>query len=246
MLGLLPGIVFLKSYRSGRFPRALARPSPLAELSLYVVFALPIDSLFVMASENRTQPYRLEVAVKLLTNTLTEAELPELINRLNDSWQWLIVQYLALLASSFIAGLIVRRVVWACRLDLKVPILRMRHEWYYVLQGRLPGHPRQVLPYADILVELPGEGCRLYRGIVTALEPTDDGQVNALYLEDVSRGKGRGAKFRWVEVPSNQFLVLGSTIHSINMRYFGVESERDAGKWGRLKAVWRSLVFEDP
>jgi len=144
----------------------------------------------------------------------------------------------------------VRRIIWAARMDLKFPLfLRMKPDWYYVLQGRLKGLPRRVIPYADVLVSHPGDaGTRLYVGVVWDFEVTRGGDIKSLVLVATKRYSGRGDQATIKDILGERFIVLGATIHSINMRYAHLAPP--AGWWAklryRLNGLWRSFAFEEP
>ena len=55
-----------------------------------------------------------------------------------------------------------------------------------------------------------------------------DGKLESIILKGAMRGKGRGDKFDWVPIPGHLFVVLGSTIHSINVEYWRVDDEPDS------------------
>jgi hypothetical protein len=108
--------------------------------------------------------------------------------------------------------------------------------------------PRVVLAYIDVLTEHP-DGSRLYRGLVVDFEISAGGSIETLTLRDAKRGRGRGGEFTWVDIPSDRFTVMGSTIHSINMTYIGVD-DRPPDRLGRvryhLRKFARSFLLEEP
>ena len=247
ILGLLPGIVFWNSYLSGKFPRQIRGISTVGELALYVFLAVPINAGALWIASGDPRMLKLETALQVITGEAGR-NIGPVVASLQGSWRFTVLAYALLIVACYAAGSILRRFVWAFRLDARFRLLQMKHDWYYLLQGRLPRVPRQVLPYADILVEAPGEGSRLYRGLVSAFEPTDAGEIKELVLQDAQRGKGRGTEFKWVDVPGNRFILLGPTIHSINVRYVYVEPPkgRRARAIYELKALARSFFFEEP
>ena len=245
ILGVLPGIVFWNSYLSGKFPRQIRGTSPVAELALYVFLAVPINAGALWVIRDDPRALKLDTVLEILIGKAGD-NLSQVAS-LEGSWRFTVVSYLLLIIVCYVAGSLLRRLVWALRLDARFRLLEMKHGWYYLLQGRLPGVPREVLPYADILVTHP-EGSRLYRGLVTAFEPMDTGEIKELVLQDAQRGKGRGKRFKWADVPGNQFILLGPTIHSINMRYVYItppKGGRDRALY-ELRAFARSFLFEEP
>src|SRR5262249_22713221 len=157
--------------------------------------------------------------------------------------------YFVLLMTGFVLGSVGRRFVWACRLDTTIPYLRLKHEWFYVLQGRHKGAPRQVLSYVDVLTRLPdkdGSQTRLFRGVVIDFEIAPSGSLDSLTLQNAVRGSGRGNEFQWKPIPSSRLIIVGNTIHSINVTYFGVDSADEASRLGRLRTWLRSFMLEEP
>src|SRR5207245_4169050 len=68
--------------------------------------------------------------------------------------------------------------------------------------------------------------CALPICLVTAFEPSEAGEIKELVLQDAQRGKGRGTEFKWADIPGARLILLGPTIHSINMRYVFVKIGR--------------------
>lgn len=246
LLGALPGIVFVQSYLTGRFPRRIARVSPLAELALYVGFAIPID-LFGLSRLDQ-HPFRLEIVVRALSNSLGDQHVSSLVNQLRASWHDLLIEYGVALTLAFVAGLSTRRLVWAFRLDIYLPALRMKHRLYYELLGRLEGLPRQLIPYADVLAECPGDGSRLYRGILASFDFDQDGELSLLTLTNPQRGHLRGDEFEWKPIPSDRLLLLARNVHSINLQYFSIDPPDlnfERLRWW-IKTWFRRIAFEEP
>lgn len=161
--------------------------------------------------------------------------------------------FLVVLAAAFVLGSAVRRAVWASRLDASIPHLRLKHEWFYILQGRLKGLPRSVLSYADVMTRLPdkdGSQTRPFRGLVVDFELNAAGSLETLTLRNALRGSGRSAQFQWKPIPSTRLVIMGSTIRSINLTYFAVERGSAATRAARMRQSvrgWlRSFAFEEP
>jgi len=248
ILGLLPGIVFWNSYLSGKFPKQINGASTVAELSLYAFLAVPINAVALWVVRNDSRMVRLDTVLEIVTGEAGK-NVSTVAANVQSSWQFAVVAYVLLIAGCYAAGSLLRRLVWALRLDVRFRLLQMKNAWYYLLQGRHPGFPRHVLPYADILVEHPApEGSRLYRGLVSSFAPTDTGEIKELVLKDARRGKGRGSAFQWADVPGDHFILLGPTIHSINIHYlyFTPPKKKWERVWYEAKAFLRSFLFEEP
>lgn len=223
ILGLLPGIVFFKGYFSGRFSKRLAAISGVSELALYVLFAVPLDWL-ALALVRSWLGWELDfgLVTQLLLGPNTEATTAALAQSIRESWPVTAPIYSGVLVGSFLLGNLVRKTVWLLRLDATFPFFRMRHEWYYVLQGRLPTLPRQPIPYADVLIEEPG-GTKLYQGIVSSFEVDQQGNISQLILREAYKGQHGPTPTQFKAIPGDRFVVMGTAIRSINMRYIVTE-----------------------
>jgi hypothetical protein len=249
ILGIIPGIVFWNTYFSGTFPKQAAGISPVLELAQYVLFAIPLDALGIIALNVLGSSLSLDTAIRLLTGTVTDVRVPALTASLRSGWPISLGVYVGLIAFSFCSAALMRQIVWATRLDVHLPLFKMKNRWYYPLQGRGSGLPRWYMaPYADVLAEHPGEKSRLYRGLVEDFELAKDGSIKALTLTDADRGKGRGDDFKWIPIPGDQLIIMGERIHSINMRYVHIEARSvypDRKLLG-TRLFLRSLFLQEP
>ena len=250
LLGLLPGIACFYGYFAGRFDKRTAGVSGVEELALYVIFAIPLTVVGLWVCRWLGVEFNFGVATHLLVGTLPDASVHNEVAGVLERTSTLTASaYFVLLLSGFVLGSFGRRVVWACRLDTKIPYLRVKHEWFYVLRGRIKGLPRVVLAYVDVLTRLPdqdGPQTRLFRGLVVDFEIAPSGALDTLTLKDAVRGKGRGMDFQWVAIPSTRLLIMGSTIHSINVTYLSLDQPRPSSVRARLRIWFRSFLFEEP
>jgi hypothetical protein len=251
LLGLLPGIACFYGYFAGRFDKRTAGVSGVEEVALYIALAIPIDVGALSACEHFGLPFHFGVATHLLLGNVPDpsvhAEIATYFQQFTVTSAW---TYIVLLGASFLIGSLGRRFVWACRLDTRVPHLRLKHGWFYFLQGRMPGLPRVVLSYVDVLTKLPdkdGSQTRLFRGLVVDFEIAGSGALESLTLKDAVRGSGRGEAFKWVPIPSTRLLLMGSNIHSINITYIIFDKPKGpSGIRQHCRVWWRSFLFEEP
>jgi len=249
LLGLLPGICFFYGYFAGRFDRRLAGITGVGELAFYVVFAIPIDAGSLFVGRLFGVDLDFTVVARLLLGTVSDITIPEIAGTLRRFSGSPGLIYWAVLAASYGLGSIGRRLVWAFRLDTVFSLLRLRHAWFYLLQGRQRGMPRVVLAYVDVLTEHPEDRSRLYRGLVVDFEIAANGDISSLTLHDTQRGKGRGDDFAWRPIPSNRLTIMGSTIHSINVTYIALDEQPQHGwrRWlARVRSWWRSFIAQEP
>lgn len=253
LLGLLPGICCFYGYFAGKFDKRQAGVSGVEQLALFVVFAIPIDTAALWMLPSLGLRFDFNVVSHLLMGGATDDVVHnEIVKFFQDSTLVSGVWYFVLLGTAFGLGSIARRFVWACRLDTKIRHLRLRHEWFYILQGRKKGYPRVVLSYVDVMTRLPdtdGTQTRLYRGLVAEFELAASGELESLTLKDAVRGSGRKEAFVWKPIPSTNLLIMGSTIHSINITYVEVQRGEDAAPpdFRERATAWiKSFVTEDP
>jgi hypothetical protein len=255
LLGLLPGIACFYGYFAGRFDKRTAGVSGVEQLALFVVFAVPIDVAALWFLAKLDVHFNFDVATHLMVGTVSDAAVHgELAAFFQQSTLLSSASFMIVLGAAFALGSVIRRAVWASRLDAKIPHFRLKHEWFYILQGRLKGLPRVVLAYADVMTHLPdrdGGQTRLFRGLVVDFEISTSGSLESVALRNAVRGSGRGDQFEWKPIPSTRLVIMGSTIHSINLTYFGMEEGAQettvlARAWQRVRAWLRSFAFEEP
>jgi hypothetical protein len=239
---------FFSGYFAGKLDKRFAGVSGVEELALYLLFAIPIDAVALAVLPYFGVHFDFLTTLHLLSAPVSERAATQLAAAMQAAWATSAMSYVAVLSLGYFVGSVLRRIVWTLRLDIRFSILRLRHSWYYALQGRLPGKPRVVVAYVDVLTEHP-DGSRLYRGVVVDFEIAPSGALDSLTLQGAKRGRGRGADFDWVDIPSDRLVVLGNKIHSINIAYVGIGQE-PATPWlkvkGALRTYYRSLVFQEP
>lgn len=245
ILGLLPGICCFYGYFAGRFDKGQAGVPGVEALALYVVAAIPIDAAALFACRWFGVDLDFGIATRLLSGTVADANISSVADTFRRGSYIAAFTYTVVLVSSFLVGSLLRRIVWSFRLDTVFSVLQLRHRWFYILQGRMREMPRVVLAYVDVLTEHP-DGSRLYRGLVVDFELAATGALDSLTLGQARRGRGRGAEFQWIPIPSNRLTLMGSKIHSINVTYMTIENQKRRGPLGKLRRWWRSFVYQEP
>jgi hypothetical protein len=215
------------AYFGGRFEKRRVGVSGFEEVALYVVFAIPINAVAFLICRIIGLEFDINTVAHLVAGGgVTEQSIDRIAENLRAHVVLTTAVYLGIVMGSFAVGTLARRVVWTLRLDTRIPLMRLRHPWYYVFQGRDKKLPSHVLAYVDILVSLPDDDkSRLYRGLVTDFDMAPDGKLESIILRGALRGSGRGNEFKWVSIPSNHFVLMGNTIHSINVTYFSYEEK---------------------
>ena len=218
ILGLVPGIAFLSAYYSGPFARRFAQISAIDEITRALVLAMPLDTAWFLLK--RPSLAFVDTLVALVTGAPRGgivAPPPSAVLYVDGpGFVW---SYLLLVLAAVLLGWIARNVVWSFRMDLVFHALQMKSEWYYLLNGRNRKLPRwNLVPHADVLTSHP-DGSRLYRGAVKGFDVNRDGTLSRVVLTNAERGAARDAAFEWKPIPGDSLVLMGSHIHSINMRY---------------------------
>lgn len=251
LLGLLPGIACFLAYFNGKFERRLAGVSGADELALYVVLSIPIDALALWVCRFFGIELEFTVVTMLLSGSSSDAAVATVAAIFREHSYLTAATYTLILMLSYTIGSIVRRFVWAFRLDTWIPRLRMRPDWFYLLQARQKGMERDAVAFVDVLTKHPDstEGSRLYRGLVVEFEISDSRKIDTLILSVARRGTKRGKEFEWRRIPSDRFVIMGSSIHTINVSYLSVDTG-PSDRWERTKhrmlTCVRSFLFEEP
>lgn len=252
LLGILPGVCCFYAYFAGRFNKRTAGVSATEELALYIVFAIPLDVAAWWGYRHIGLGFEFGIVTHLLAGNISDAAVHNEIAAYFQQFLFLDAwAYFVLLVASFCFGSLGRRVVWASRLDARIPYLRVRHEWFYILQGRIHTNPRGTIAYVDVMTKLPatdGSPTRLFRGVVLDFQITSGGGIESITLGNAKRGKGRNSEFHWVDIPSSRLVLMGSDIHSINVTYFTVQKDPDKPPDFRdqCRIWWRSFCREQP
>src|SRR5205807_9531423 len=132
-------------------------------------FAIPIDACALGVFRYYGVTFNFDVTLHLLSGSLAEPAFGSIVTQFQDSSGFSAAMYFTVILFSYAVGALARRTVWTFRLDTIAFALRLRHDWFYVLQGRLKGMPRIVLTYADVLTAHPDES-RLFQGVVVDFE----------------------------------------------------------------------------
>jgi hypothetical protein len=246
-LAIVPGIAARRAYASGRFPREVSEQGGLQELATYLLFAVPIDAFAHVFFRGWVQLPSFAEVFRLVAGEFGTGQPGDLGLALAKlDWPAITVVYLVTTIAAFLLGSFLRRLVWASRWDIRFEYLRMHSDWFYLLQGRLPGIPRHVMTWADVLVDHEDK-TRLYRGLVWKFELQNDGSIRELILIHPMRfsrksdGSSPGEN-AWRGIPGSRFVLLGSKIQNLNLQYVVIERKKS-----RARDQWfRSFFYQDP
>jgi hypothetical protein len=247
LLAILPGVVLERAYYAGRFARRVAGLTAGSEVALYVLLAIPIDLIAIEVSKRAGYVVDWATVLHFMFGSLpaSDPSFDLLAGSVARDIKVTAIAYACTIAGSYLTGTTLRRLVWASYLDTRLPVLRMKNEWFYTLLGRRAGR-RVDYTIADVLTTLPSDadgGSRLFRGVVSHFEPSNSGGLQLLMLSPAYRGKLRDEHFHWVDIPGDEMVLLGSNIHSINVAYLEFEPNRDESAF---RAFSRRFFTEEP
>lgn len=227
VLGILPGIACFYGYFARGFDKRSVGVNGVEELAFYVGLAIPMDVIALLISRHwGHSDLDFPLVLRLLAGSGTEASLAHAEQTLSANVARTALTYFLVLAFSFIAGIMARRAVWASRLDCRMKLLRIRHDLFYLLQGRSARLPRHTVTVVDVLCRHPHEQSRLYRGYVFDFELAPGGGLQWVQIINAQRGKGRDKEFHWQRIAGDNLIIFGSDVHSMNVSYIVVDERR--------------------
>jgi len=145
------------------------------------------------------------------------------------------------IAMSFCAGHISRKIVRIFKLDRKFRLFRFSNDWHYLLSGEfldfpeVPDSPEEVsFKLVNVLTEVGGKQM-IYIGELIHFTLSDEGGLENIVLKDGKRRllEDDLLENRYYEIPGRYITIPYKTIININIRYFYLEeitSEYDEDK----------------
>ena len=145
------------------------------------------------------------------------------------------------IAVSFCAGHISRKIVRIFKLDRKFRLFRFSNDWHYLLSGEfldfpeVPDSPEEVsFKLVNVLTEVGGKQM-IYIGELIHFTLSDEGGLENIVLKDAKRRllEDDLLENRYYEIPGRYITIPYKTIININIRYFYLEeitSEYDEDK----------------
>jgi hypothetical protein len=250
LLGLLPGIACFYGYFAGRFDKRIAGLSGVEELALYVIFAIPLNAVALVVCRHFGLSFQFALAMRSLAGSLSDTG----IEAARLRFKGLRSRHRGRILPSCSAVMCGERsgAGSSGHVGLTSTFLTSIETLMVLHSARALAAVTEVLAYVDVLTEHPGEAperSRLFRGLVVDFEISSVGGIDSLTLRDSTRGKGRGSEFEWVSIPSSRLIIVGSTIHSINMTYVAIEEPELRGRarfHQRLRIFARRFFLEEP
>ncbi|HTE34772.1 MAG TPA: hypothetical protein VK666_30550 [Chryseolinea sp.] len=224
-LFILPGITFKRAYLSSVFSRKLKFSGLLDE----VFWALFPSIIMHFLS------YGLLLLVEgVLQFNFELRPLLDILLKESNYEQWFIpyLYYCTyVIAISFFAGHISRRIVRWLKLDTRFKLFRFSNDWHYLLSGEfldfpeVPDHHEEVsFKLVNVLTNV-GNEQMIYIGELIHFNLSDEGGLENIVLKDAKRRflKDDLIENRYYEIPGRYITIPYKTIININIRYFYLE-----------------------
>ncbi len=224
-LFILPGITFKRAYLSSVFSRKLKFSGLLDEVFWAVFPSIVMHFLAYAILQLLEDLLNFEFALGPLLNVLFQGE--------NYGSVFISSLYYCLyvIAISFFAGHLSRKIVRWAKLDRKLKLFRFSNDWHYLLSGEFLDFP-EVPDYAEevsfkmvnVLTNV-GNEQMIYIGELIHFNLSDEGGLENIVLKDAKRRllKDDLLESRYYEIPGRYITIPYKTIININIRYFYLE-----------------------
>lgn len=135
------------------------------------------------------------------------------------------------IAVSFFAGHLSRKIVRILKLDRKFRLFRFSNDWHYLLSGEfldfpeVPDNPEEVsFKLVNALTNVGGKQM-IYIGELIHFTLSDEGGLENIVLKDAKRRllEDDLLENRYYEIPGRYITIPYKTIININIRYFYLE-----------------------
>lgn len=238
-----PGLIFRFSYLQGSYAKLNFKVSAVEEIFWALVPALFFQILGVWIVEHILQIHvRLDVIYQLITaNAAVDFKV------IDKSLMPFLSYTTVLIIASIVAGVMIRFLIRAFRMDLKWQFLRFRNEWYYLLRGEMssesgnknifrPSKP-DFLIQIDTLVSSP-DGNIIYSGTLEDYFLSKENGLDRIYLSNVYRRRlkddlssdqpnvgylERHLDSRYYSMPGDLLVLTYDKIINLNITYYQVE-----------------------
>jgi len=227
-LFILPGITFKRAYLSSVFSRKLKFSGLLDEVFWAVFPSIVMHFVsygILLASESFLQ-FDFDLTA-VLSKALFEGD--------SEEYASVFLTYLYycmfVIAVSFFAGHVSRKVVRILKLDRKFRLFRFSNDWHYLLSGEfldfpeVPDKPEEVsFKLVNALTNVGGKQM-IYIGELIHFTLSDEGGLENIVLKDAKRRllEDDLLENRYYEIPGRYITIPYKTIININIRYFYLE-----------------------
>jgi hypothetical protein len=236
-----PGFIARSSYYKNKFSKQAVPKSMTEDIVRGVLYAMPIHLIAVVFWEHIHHRWWIGRDIDFIAlfrllsgNYGVDGKLFEsIVQNLYANVHYVMLYLAVVTLGAFGAGHSIRWVVWNKQLDVRWPwIFGYKSDWLYLLFGREEvDSETTVLPYADVIVEHPGQDktTRIYRGVVLDFITDEEGKLTDLVLIETRRGKfdiseSGATTFRWEPIPGDRFVIKYDCVLNLNMTYVRISN----------------------
>ena len=231
-LFILPGITFKRAYLSSAFSRKLKFSGLLDEVfwALFPSIIMHFLSYGLLLALEVILQFEFE-----LTPLLSGALFQDNNAKYTDIFLSYLYYCTFVIAVSFFAGHISRKIIRALKFDRKFKLFRFSNDWHYLLSGEfldfpeVPDHPEEVsFKLVNVLTNV-GTEQMIYIGELIHFTLSDEGGLENIVLKDSKRRMLQDdlLENRYYEIPGRYITIPYKTIVNINIRYFYLEDITD-------------------
>lgn len=227
-LFILPGITFKRAYLSSVFSRKLKFSGLLDEVfwAVFPSIVMHFISYSILLVAKSFLYFDFDITV-VLSKTLFDGN--------SEQYASVFLTYLYyctfVIAVSFFAGHLSRKIVRILKLDRKFRLFRFSNDWHYLLSGEfldfpeVPDNPEEVsFKLVNALTNVGGKQM-IYIGELIHFTLSDEGGLENIVLKDAKRRllEDDLLENRYYEIPGRYITIPYKTIININIRYFYLE-----------------------
>ena len=237
-----PGFIARSSYYKQKFNKQAIPKSMTEDVVRGLLYAMPIHLVVVFFWEHIHHRWWIgrdidfETVFRLLSGDYgADGRLYKpIVSNLYTNIHLILGYFTVVIAGAFFGGHWLRKRVWNNQLDVRFPaVFGYKSDWLYFLFGRGEAPQGvQILPYADVIVEHPGQNksTRIYRGVVLDFITDEDGKLTDLVLIETRRGKFEKQsddkdRFYWEAIPGDYFIIKYEQVLNLNMTYEQITEE---------------------
>ncbi|MES2512897.1 MAG: hypothetical protein V4580_02080 [Bacteroidota bacterium] len=187
LLFLVPGALFRKAFNSVKLSDYHIRASSFSEIILTIALSLFIQFLGLVLLEGLDLlcPNMYQVDYHVVSSIISSKN-ENVFQPLEDhlilivSYQ-IVLNIICILSARLLLGFIINN-----KLDQRFKFLRFDNEWHYILSGRHLNPNKEVVKYANVLVDME-EFYLIYTGFLADYSVDKEGNLKLIELERVKR-----------------------------------------------------------
>ena len=152
---------------------------------------------------------------------------------------------LILYALCMITGRVLLGIIINNKLDQRISFLRFDNEWHYILTGRILNPNKEVVKYANVLVDM-DEFYLIYTGFLADYNVDKEGNLKLIELERVkrkviSKDETLAEKTKEYVFNVNSLFIPYEKILNFSITYFNLEEVTEEIKLTRFQKITRCV-----